>query len=375
MTGRRLHRSPVDDALLALPVIVTLALAWSYYSSHNLGVDFRQEYWMAGHRVLHGLSPYSLSWWHIAGGIAFPYPAATALLFLPFALIPSVASSILIVAICLLALVATLRVLDVRDWRVYAISFLWFPVISAWQTGNLTLLLGLGIALVWRYRDHPLRAGLIAAAMISLKPFVWPIAVWMIATRRYAVTAATAAFGLAINLVAWAILGTGAIESYLKDSSKVIDVLFRNGYGVIALAGRFGAGHSAGDAVMLAVAALIAGACFVAGRRGAAQKSLVLCVALMLAASPLVWNHYFALLVVPLALARPRFDAFWAAPLLLWLCPAVHVQVWEIVLAWAVTAIVLTPGLRQDTEAAVRSGSAPSSDLRAAGHLVKVHAG
>ena len=48
---------------------------------------------------------------------------------------------------------------------------------------------------------------------------------------------------------------------------------------------------------------------------------MILAVALMLVASPLVWSHYFVLLLVPLALARPRLDAVWFAAVAMWICP------------------------------------------------------
>lgn len=34
-----------------------------------------------------------------------------------------------------------------------------------------------------------------------------------------------------------------------------------------------------------------------------------------------MWLHFFALLVIPLAIARPRFDGAWLLPLALWLVP------------------------------------------------------
>jgi hypothetical protein len=37
--------------------------------------------------------------------------------------------------------------------------------------------------------------------------------------------------------------------------------------------------------------------------------------------SPLVWLHYFVLLLVLLAILRPRFGPLWIAPLVLWICP------------------------------------------------------
>src|SRR5262249_5046609 len=43
---------------------------------------------------------------------------------------------------------------------------------------------------------------------------------------------------------------------------------------------------------------------------------LTLAIAAALAASPIVWVHYFLLLLVPLALTQPRLSALWLVPLL-----------------------------------------------------------
>ena len=44
-------------------------------------------------------------------------------------------------------------------------------------------------------------------------------------------------------------------------------------------------------------------------------------VAATLALSPIVWLHYLVLLLVPLAIARPRFSIVWLLPVLLWSSP------------------------------------------------------
>ena len=43
--------------------------------------------------------------------------------------------------------------------------------------------------------------------------------------------------------------------------------------------------------------------------------ALTLCLAAALSASPIVWVHYFLLLLVPLALASPRLSPLWLVPL------------------------------------------------------------
>jgi hypothetical protein len=49
------------------------------------------------------------------------------------------------------------------------------------------------------------------------------------------------------------------------------------------------------------------------------RRSLGLAIAAALVLSPIVWRHFLALLMVPLALSRPRFDAVWLIPIGLWI--------------------------------------------------------
>jgi hypothetical protein len=78
------------------------------------------------------------------------------------------------------------------------------------------------------------------------------------------------------------------------------------------------------------------------GWRGGERRALAIAVVLMLVASPMVWMHYFALLLVPLALARPRLSRVWAVPLLMWVCPpTTHVHNWELVVGWLAAACLI----------------------------------
>ena len=65
--------------------------------------------------------------------------------------------------------VATLAVLDVRDWRCYGLAFLWPPVLSAIQTGNVTIPLALSAALVWRFRDRSTVSGVCLGVSMAAK--------------------------------------------------------------------------------------------------------------------------------------------------------------------------------------------------------------
>src|SRR5947208_3312483 len=92
-------------------------------------------------------------------GAPFPgMPAPAALLFAPFGLLPRTAADVLFTLLLAICLVAALRLLHVSDSRCYGVAFLWAPVFSAFQTANLTLLLALGLALLWRLRNRTIAA-------------------------------------------------------------------------------------------------------------------------------------------------------------------------------------------------------------------------
>jgi alpha-1,2-mannosyltransferase len=326
-----------------VPIVTTLALLVFELKVQPIAVDFRSAYFPAAVRLLHGGSPYAVTQHEILEGYAFVYPAFAAIAFGPFALIPRIAGQLLYTAICIACVPATLRVLNVRDWRVYGITLLWFPVYTGWLSANLTLPLMLLTALAWRYRDRPWIAGLIAAAAISLKPFIWPLGLWLLATRRWRAAGYAFLWGLAFNLVAWGVVGTNEIHTYLRVSGKVTDALWRSGYSMLAIAHHLGFGRGAADVLLLVVAAAVSLAVIYVGFvRRQEREAMVLTILLMLVASPLVWGHYFALLLVPLALTRPRLAAVWAAPILIWVCPPkTGVAGWQEALVWIVACVCL----------------------------------
>lgn len=347
-------------AFAVLPIALTAYAIYLCITLHAYAIDFHQEFWPASWRLLHGLNPYDRSWQSINQGVSFPYPALTAVAFVPFALLPQVVGDGLFTAISIAAVLATLWVCNVRDWRPYGLVLVLSPVIDAWQAANLTLVVGLGVAVVWRKRDNPLVAGVLLAALISLKPFVWPLAIFLLATRRYSALAYGAVAGLLINLFAWGIVGFNQIGAYEKLTHAVTNFQYRTGYTITALALRLGAGHGIADAVGIALAIVAIAACIYAGRRGDDRAALTLGVAACLLATPVLWVHYFALLLVPVALARPRLSAIWFAPLILWVCP-VKSAPWQIALAFAVNALMVLTLLSPARPARPSSEALPSA--------------
>src|ERR1700741_1882524 len=81
------RREAVNHALFGLIPMLFTAIAVVSVRSGHIATDFHSEFYPAAARVLHGVSPYDLSRHAINNGDAFPYPALTALLFAPFALL------------------------------------------------------------------------------------------------------------------------------------------------------------------------------------------------------------------------------------------------------------------------------------------------
>ena len=69
-----------------------------------------------------------------------------------------------------------------------------------------------------------------------------------------------------------------------------------------------------------------------------------------------MWLHFFTLLVVPLAIARPRLSAAWLLALPLWLVPGTYNgDTWQTVLALVVFLTILLVCVRGEVPASGRS--------------------
>ena len=314
------RRLGVAGALLMCAVAAVVALfdavALVFDGTHG-ATDFR-PYFAAAEDVLRGESPYPApNVAAVTDGAVYIYPPLTALVVVPLTALPlSVAEGLVVIA-GVLAVVATLLALDVRDWRCYVVAFLWVPVLNAIGLGNLTIFLVLGAALTWRYRDRS-RGAATLGTTLAAKLFLWPLVVWMVATRRVAYGALAIAVALCLLVVSWAAIGFAGLLDY-QDILRIAHSLWADdAYSVYAIALDAGVPDGLAGFIGLALAASLLGASVVSGRRGEDRVAFVLAIAAALAFSPIVWRHYFALLLVPVAIARPRLGVVWFVPVLMW---------------------------------------------------------
>ena len=356
--GRRVADPAALTVVLVIVVFWWLTLAVQG-SPGDWGFDFRQ-FWQGGRDVLGGESPYpSAALLSTAGdhldpeGIRdvfrFPYPAGALVVLAPFGLLEFHAAAAVWSALLIVALLAAVRILGVTDWRVLAVVVSSAPVISSVRLGTLTPLLVLALAVAWRWRDRTWVAAAALAAAIALKLFLWPVLLWLVVTRRLA--AAGAALGIAAvgTLGAWAVLGFDGMTSYPELLRRLTDVVADRGYSLVALGVRAGLPEPLPDVLPWLVGlALLVGVVHVRHRADGDRVAFSLAIVAALALTPIVWLHYFALLVVPLALARPRIAWAWVLMWAFWLIPDQQNggDAWRIALASAVVGGLVAAVLR-----------------------------
>jgi Glycosyltransferase family 87 len=299
----------------ALPAITVLALFATAIEDDSVAVDFRVFY-DAAEAVLAGDSPYqALDDESAAVARGYVYPPITAIGVIPLTLLPVQAAGLFVMALLVCAALAVPWVLGVRDWRCYGLLLLWPPILSAVQTGSVTLLLALGAALAWRYRARTGVSAVAVGSTLSVKLILWPLVVWMAATRRVLAAVTSVAIGAAIVLGSWAAIGFTGLVDYPDVLRRLQDVVELDSYTVYVVALDAGASTTVARALWLAVGIAVLAWVVVAARRGRERQAFVLAVAAALLLTPIVWLHYFALLLVVVAVARPTLSLVWFVPL------------------------------------------------------------
>jgi ABC-type nickel/cobalt efflux system permease component RcnA len=140
------------------------------------------------------------------------------------------------------------------------------------------------------------------------------------------------------------------------------------GYTVYALALDLGIGNTLAKMLWIALAVGLVAASFLVARRGDTRRGFVLGIAAVIACSPIVWLHYFALLLVAVAVAQPTLGIAWLAPFLMFGAREVtNGTTFQNVLTLAsaaltvAVALYVAPSVRRREETALRP--APTTQL------------
>jgi len=341
--------------LAVFPIVLLASLAQQMAGPPSKGwehaIDFHM-FWLSARAVAHGHSPYPPPHHFVLSGPdqSFFYPPSTAAMLTPFAALNYAAASALFVALLAAAVVVSLWLLDVRDWRCYGAAFASPAVWTAVSIGTLTPLLLLGAAATWRWRNRVVLVGLIAGLAVVAKLILWPLVIWLWFTRRRRSAVLAVATGAVAWSAAWLWIGFADVHRYagLVRHAEISEG--PNGYGLFW---RLSTSSTTYLVVAAAAAAVVA---LVASRRSDAIGFAVAMLA-ALVATPQLWLHYFALLVAVVGVFRRRLGVVWLAPLVLWVTPHQEADgsLWRIGVVFALVAaiavwVVLGDPSREDDE-------------------------
>ena len=283
----------------------------------TFGFDFTGTLWQPARRLLDGGSPYpsATDAASLTAGNPSVYPPLPIELASPLARLGFDTSLAIWMVVLVFAVVAALWAVGVRDWRCYSLALLSPPVVEGLFLANVTLFLMLPIALAWRWRVHAIKAGATVGAAIAIKPVLLPLVGWFLLTRRVRAAAISAAAAVSLIVVPWAAIGFDGMREYpaAPRSSRGgvrAGLSVRARGSVMAWDGTDGTAphlpRHRGCPCRIAIG--------VRHRENGDLAAFSIMVGASIVASPIVWPHYLALLLVPLAIAWPRAGLPWLLP-------------------------------------------------------------
>lgn len=306
--------------LFVVPVLWTSFFLVAAGVHESLAYDFREAYLPAAEAVREGRSPYpTIDDPRLAAETAYVYPPLLAYALIPFTLLSENAASVVAAIVAIAVLFGTLLLSRVRDWRCYGAALLWAPSLNAIHTASSSVLLALGAALAWRCRSTvwPLAAAI--GMSIALKLIVWPLLGWMLFTRRLLASAGALVVAASVTLVTWGALGFEDLGTYPELLRTLAELKAEDSYSLVGAFAASGVDGTAARVLAGAIALALLVGSWIFARRGGDLRAFTCALAAALAFTPILWQHYLVLLLVPLAVARPRFSPIWLAPVVLWI--------------------------------------------------------
>lgn len=295
--------------LFVLGVGATLAVA-----GRTLGFDFL-AYHGAAVRILAGQPLYDLSFQAAGGFGLFYYPPMFAPLILPFGLLPEAMAVWAWAAVLLAAFLVGVVMLPVtravRWWIVLLAGMSW-PFVYAVKLGQVGPALFLLFAVGWRWLDDPVKVGASVGLGTAVKLQPGIVFVWALLTRRWAAIAVGVAILAVLAIAATALAGVAAWSDFARLVGQVANpITTPHNVTPGAIAYQLGAPADIATLIQwLSVGAVLV-AVVAAARWGTAESSYLVAVVASQLLSPILWDHYAMLLLVPVAYLCAR-GRWWA---------------------------------------------------------------
>ncbi len=237
-------------------------------------------------------------------------------LVVPFALLPaSVGTAAWIAAMASAFFVGT-AILPVKRevrWLVILLGGLSWPLAYSLKLGQVGPLLFLLFAAGWRWLDRPGRLGAVIAlgTMIKIQPAI--VLVWAALNRRWRTIGVAVVVLLAGAILATLVTGLGTWSDYITVLRQVsAPVTTPHNFTPGAIAFQLGASESTATAIQLASTVAVLGVTVWAALRSPAEVGYLTAVTASQLLSPVLWDHYAMLLLLPVAWLLER-RRWWAA--------------------------------------------------------------
>ena len=304
-------------ARAALPILAVLvfcavigATLWAAARAGTLGFDFL-AYHQAANRVLAGERLYDPSIQETGGFGLFYYPPPFVFVILPLALLDGTTATWAWAALSVVAFVIGVALMPVSTtvrWLTGLLAGLSWPVAYAFKLGQVGPLLFLLFAIGWRWLDRPAALGVSSAAgaIVKLQPGL--LLGWALLTRRWAAVAIGVVVLAVAALAATLTMGGFAVwtdyVALLRNVSDPISTPHNFTPGAIVY--QLGVPAGVAAAVQLVSSLAAVGIVVFAALRTPAIASYAATVTASQLLSPVLWDHYAMLLLLPVAYLLER---------------------------------------------------------------------
>ena len=296
-------------ARTALPIIAVLSFAGGVAATlavagETLGYDFL-AYHQAVERVTNDGRLYDMSFTETGGFGLFYYPPTFAPLLLPLSLLPAEPATWIWIGVSLAAFLVGTAILPVSRsvrWWILLLAGLSFPFVYAVKLGQVGPILFLLFAVGWRGIDDPVRLGGSAAlgAAIKLQPGL--VFVWALLTHRFRAVVVGIVVLAALSAGATILAGATAWSDFLLLLRTVSDpIATERNLTPGAVAYQLGASTTFASAVQLVSTICLVGAFLSAIRWAEDEASYLVAMIASQLVSPILWDHYAMLLLLPVA--------------------------------------------------------------------------
>ena len=286
-------------ASLVIFVGATLAVA-----GDTLGFDYL-AYHVAARRIFEGQPLYDMGFEAIKGWGLFYYPPVFLPFILPFGLLDPTVATWLWTSIILGAFVVGVAILPVSTtvrWAVILLASLSWPFVYAIKLGQVGPLLFLTFAIGWRWIDDPARLGLSAAVGTAIKIQPALLFLWAILTRRWRAGAVGLAALVVLAVVATLIAGVTSWNDFLRLMRQVVEpIKTERNMTPGAVLFQLGLDPVTAGVIQVLSTVVVLGVVVIAAMRTTAEASYLVAVTASQLLSPVLWDHYAMLLLLPVA--------------------------------------------------------------------------